>query len=90
MLICNPTMNENPASCNAFTFAADSMPASATTTMSDAPNGMTPAMTRWAARPDVPEVLAGEDRTFGEGLFVDLVPRTCWFTNVRSAVSAQD
>jgi hypothetical protein len=49
-----------------------------------------PALARWAARPDIPEQIPGEDRTFGSGLFVDLVPRTCWFTNVRSCISEQD
>ncbi len=35
--------------------------------------------------------LPGEDRTFGgRSLFVDLIPRTCWFTNVRSAVVRED
>jgi hypothetical protein len=41
---------------------------------------------RWAALPDIPTTLPGEDRTFGGGLFVDLVPPSCWFTNVRSCV----
>ncbi len=45
---------------------------------------------RWLARPDVPDLLPGEDRSLGSGLFVDLVPTTCWFTNVRSCVSQQD
>lgn len=45
---------------------------------------------RWAARPPIPEVLPGEDRAFGDGLFVDLIPRTCWFTNVRTCVTPQD
>ena len=45
---------------------------------------------RWAALPDVPDLLPGEDRSFGAGLFVDLVPRSCWFTNVRSCVSDRD
>lgn len=52
-----------------------------------------PCMTeleRWRAKPPVPNVLAGEDRNFGSGLFVDLVPRTAWFTNVRSCVSKLD
>lgn len=32
--------------------------------------------------------LPGEDRSFGgNALFVDLVPSSCWFTNVRSAVA---
>jgi hypothetical protein len=47
-------------------------------------------LARWMARPEVPELLPGEDRGFGPGLFVDLVPRSCWFTNVRSCVSEQD
>lgn len=45
---------------------------------------------RWAAAPDVPDLLPGEDRSLGSGLFVDLVPRTCWFTNVRSCVDGKD
>jgi hypothetical protein len=51
--------------------------------------GMT-RLERWAALPDVPDLLPGEDRTLGSGLFVDLVPATCWFTNVRSCVSPKD
>ncbi|QWF80078.1 DUF5710 domain-containing protein [Amycolatopsis sp. CA-230715] len=47
-------------------------------------------LARWAARPDVPDLLPGEDRAFGSGLFVDLVPSSCWFTNVRYCVSVQD
>jgi uncharacterized protein DUF5710 len=47
-------------------------------------------LTRWAARPDLPALLPGEDRTFGSGLFVDLVPSSCWFTNARSCISQQD
>lgn len=54
------------------------------------PRPPTSALQRWTARPDVPEVLPGEDRTFGAGLFVDLVPRSCWFTNVRSCVAEPD
>lgn len=45
---------------------------------------------RWAAKPPLPDLLPGEDRTFGQGLFVDLVPASCWFTNVRSCVAAAD
>lgn len=51
--------------------------------------GMT-ALDRWQALPDVPDLLPGEDRSFGSGLFVDLVPNTCWFTNARSCVSERD
>jgi hypothetical protein len=45
---------------------------------------------RWTALADVPDLLPGEDRSFGAGLFVDLVPSSCWFTNVRSCVSERD
>jgi Domain of unknown function (DUF5710) len=45
---------------------------------------------RWQALPDIPELLPGEDREFGQGLFVDLVPSSCWFTNVRSCVAGRD
>ncbi|WP_263251283.1 DUF5710 domain-containing protein [Saccharopolyspora rosea] len=51
--------------------------------------GMTD-LERWAALPDVPDLLPGEDRAFGAGLFVDLVPSSCWFTNVRSCVARRD
>ncbi|MHA6798657.1 exonuclease domain-containing protein [Bounagaea algeriensis] len=44
----------------------------------------------WEALEDVDDLLPGEDRSFGSGLFVDLVPSTCWFTNVRSCVSGKD
>jgi len=46
------------------------------------PRPPTTGLDRWTALPDVPQVLPGEDRTFGSGLFIDLVPRSCWFTNV--------
>jgi hypothetical protein len=45
---------------------------------------------RWEALPEVPNPLPGEDRLFGSGLFVDLVPSSCWFTNVRSCVDQRD
>ena len=54
------------------------------------PRPPSPGLERWAARSGVPELLPGEDRTFGAGLFVDLVPRSCWFTNVRSCVTPAD
>lgn len=47
-------------------------------------------LARWAAKPALPEVLPGEDRTFGSGLFLDLVPRSCWFTNVRYCVATTE
>lgn len=52
--------------------------------------GMT-SLQRWAGRPPLPERLPGEDRSFGgTDLFVDLVPDSCWFTNVRSCVDKRD
>ena len=33
---------------------------------------------------------AREVRSFGDGLFVDLIPTSCWFTNVRTCVSPAD
>jgi hypothetical protein len=38
----------------------------------------------------LPAVLPGEDRSYGAGLFVDLIPRTSWFRNVRAAVDPAD
>ena len=54
------------------------------------PRPVTADLQRWAALPEVPDLLPGEDRTFGSGLFVDLIPSTCWFTNVRTCVSPRD
>lgn len=50
----------------------------------------TTGLQRWTALPDVPDLLPGEDRSFVSGLFVDMNPRTCWFTNVRTCDSPQD
>jgi hypothetical protein len=36
------------------------------------------ALERWLAREPLPYDLPGEDRALGSGLFVDLVPKTCW------------
>lgn len=54
------------------------------------PRPPTAALDQWAALPPVPDLLPGEDRSFGAGLFVDMVPSSCWFTNVRSCVSPRD
>ena len=54
------------------------------------PRPPTAGLERWVGLPDVPEELAGEDRMFGAGLFVDMVPASCWFTNVRSCVNERD
>jgi Domain of unknown function (DUF5710) len=48
--------------------------------------GMT-SLTRWER---LPEVLPGEDRSFGSGLFIDMIPSTSWFRNVRAAVDPDD
>jgi Domain of unknown function (DUF5710) len=55
-----------------------------------APQPDMPGLERWAARPPLPTLLPGEDRAFGSGLFVDMVPNSCWFTNVRSCVEPVD
>jgi len=55
------------------------------TWIQDHPEGQTQGV-----RPDVPQLLPGEDRDFGTGLFVDLVPSSCWFTNVRYCVDKRD
>ncbi len=36
------------------------------------------------------DLLPGEGRSLGSDLFVDLVPSSCWFTNVRSCVIPKD
>ena len=52
-----------------------------------APHPGTPGLARWTP---LPELLPGEDRTFGSGLFADLIPASCWFTNVRSCIAPED
>lgn len=41
------------------------------------PERLTAGLDRWTPRPPIPATLPGEDRTFGAGLFVDLVPSSC-------------
>ena len=48
------------------------------------------ALQQWVPLPPIPTLLPGEDREFGTGLFVDLVPSSCWFTNVRTCVDTRD
>src|SRR5260370_31336973 len=48
--------------------------------------GMAP-LAPWAR---LPEVLPGEDSSLGQVLFVDPIPETSWFVNVRSAVGIRD
>lgn len=46
---------------------------------------------RWPLNNEPIVELVGEDRNFGGNkLFVDLVPSTCWFTNVRTCVHFSD
>jgi len=40
--------------------------------------------------PALHDLLPREDRTFDDGLFVDLIPTSCGFTNVRTCVSPAD
>ncbi len=52
-----------------------------------APRPGIPELRRWAA---LPPLLPTEDRSFGDGLYVDLIPASSWFRNVRTAVSVTD
>jgi Holliday junction resolvase-like predicted endonuclease len=55
-----------------------------------APNGESVLVSRWSVNTGVVD-LVGEDRNFGgNDLFVDLIPRTCWFTNARYCVDPSD
>ncbi|GAA1278917.1 hypothetical protein GCM10009609_47890 [Pseudonocardia aurantiaca] len=54
------------------------------------PRSPTPGLERWAAVAEVPDLLPGEDRGFESGLFVDMIPSSCWFTHVRSCVTPRD
>lgn len=55
-----------------------------------APNSEKPLIERWPIN-ETPVVLLGEDRSFGgDELFVDLIPTSCWFTNVRYCVNPSD
>ena len=55
-----------------------------------APRSGMSALAPWAALSELPELLPGEDRAFGSGLFCDLVPSSCWFSNLRTAISPRD
>jgi hypothetical protein len=52
-----------------------------------APDDRSNDLVKWMP---LPNLLPGEHRDFGSGLFVDLVPSSCWFTNVRSCVTPRD
>ncbi|MGH3217902.1 MAG: DUF5710 domain-containing protein [Streptosporangiaceae bacterium] len=44
-------------------------------------------LARWEPLPDL---LPGEDRSFGSGLFVDAIPSTTWFKNARTNIARGD
>lgn len=52
-----------------------------------APRPGIPAFARWTP---LPEILPGEDRSFGGGLFADPIPSTAWWTHARYCIAAQD
>lgn len=55
-----------------------------------APDGEEILVKRWAILPPI-SILKGENRSFGGNkLFVDLIPSSCWFTNVRSCIEPRD
>lgn len=55
-----------------------------------APNMEKILLEKWKINTE-PVILSGEDRSYGgNNLFVDLIPTTCWFTNVRSCVHPRD
>lgn len=43
-----------------------------------------------AANAPLDEVIEGEDRSYGSTLYVDLVPRGAWYSNVRAITSPTD
>lgn len=56
-----------------------------------APNGESNLIEKWKLNEEPVTELKGEDRNFGGNvLFVDLIPNSCWFTNVRTSVHSKD
>lgn len=55
-----------------------------------APPSKAAEVQRWLPGDPLPEVFPGEDRQFGSGLFVDLVPKSCWFANARTCIEQKD
>lgn len=54
------------------------------------PNGGKDLTDRWPLNEVIKE-LVGEDRNYGgNALFVDLIPTSCWFTNVRKCIDPSD
>jgi hypothetical protein len=55
------------------------------------PSSNSPALDRWNVNNTAILELHGEDRNFGgSDLIVDLIPKSCWFTNVRYCVHPSD
>jgi len=54
------------------------------------PDGRGVQLQAWTALPGLRDPLPGEDRNIGSGLSVDLIPTSCWFTNVRTCVRPAD
>ncbi len=55
------------------------------------PSSDSSALDKWKMNTTDIIELKGEDRTYGgSDLFVDLIPRSCWFTNVRYCVHTSD
>ncbi len=52
--------------------------------------GRVDQLNAWAAAPALPDPLPGEDRTFGDGLFVDLIPTAYWLTKLRTCLLPAD
>jgi hypothetical protein len=50
----------------------------------------TPGLAVWDPWRQLPERLPGEDRSYGQGLYVDMLPGNSWGNNVRSAVSGRN
>jgi hypothetical protein len=47
-------------------------------------------LSKWKIN-STPIILNGEDRSFGSNdLFVDLIPKSCWFINIRSSIQKND
>jgi len=55
-----------------------------------APNMESLLLEKWKINTE-PVILLGEDRNYGQNkLFIDLIPSSCWFTNVRYCIHSTD
>jgi hypothetical protein len=55
-----------------------------------APRPGMPGLARWAALPDLLDLLPGEDRAYGVGLFAEPIPSTAWWTHARYCIAERD